>query len=135
MSLSDNIRNRKKFTAFDVALAFVLICVSVILIVFQNANTSGDRLRAVVKKNGVIVQSFLLDDTSPFEICVDDEYSVVLLAEKDGVSVILSDCTDKICVNTGKITKPAQTIVCLPVRISVELFAENEQNRLDGVTG
>ncbi len=38
-----------------------------------------------------------------------------------GIAFTSSDCPDKICVNTGKLTKPEQTAACLPNRIILTL--------------
>lgn len=132
--LSDNIKSRKRLAASDVVLAFVLVSVSVLMTALQFKNTGNTALKAVVKKNGVTVQSVVLQDREPYEMCIDEEYNIILYIEKNGVTVARSDCADKICVNTGKITKPGQTIVCLPARVSVELQGVTAVNELDGVT-
>ena len=134
MALSDNIKSRKRLAASDVVLAFVLVSVSVLMTALQFKNTGNTALKAVVKKNGVTVQSVVLQDREPYEMCIDEEYNIILYIEKNGVTVVRSDCADKICVNTGKITKPGQTIVCLPARVSVELQGVTAVNELDGVT-
>lgn len=134
MVLSDNIKSRKRLAASDVVLAFVLVSVSVLMTALQFKNTGNTALKAVVKKNGVTVQSVVLQDREPYEMCIDEEYNIILYIEKNGVTVARSDCADKICVNTGKITKPGQTIVCLPARVSVELQGVTAVNELDGVT-
>ena len=132
--LSDNIKSRKRLAASDVVLAFVLVSVSVLMTALLFKNTGNTALKAVVKKNGVTVQSVVLQDREPYEMCIDEEYNIILYIEKNGVTVVRSDCADKICVNTGKITKPGQTIVCLPARVSVELQGVTAVNELDGVT-
>ncbi len=132
--LSDNIKSRKRLAASDVVLAFVLVSVSVLMTALQFKNTGNTALKAVVKKNGITVQSVVLQDREPYEMCIDEEYNIILYIEKNRVTVVRSDCADKICVNTGKITKPGQTIVCLPARVSVELQGVTAVNELDGVT-
>ena len=42
-----------------------------------------------------------------------------------------ADCPDKICVNTGKISKIGETIVCLPHRVVVEIQGEVSQSDSD----
>ena len=36
-----------------------------------------------------------------------------------------ADCPDKVCVKTGKIKNPGQTIVCLPHRTVIEITGDN----------
>ncbi len=50
-----------------------------------------------------------------------------VIAIKDGcVYMKEADCKNKICVNTGKINSPGQSIVCLPNRIIVEITGKEE---------
>ena len=53
------------------------------------------------------------------------EHFTVAVTEK-GVKVTESDCKDKICVNTGYLTKSGQAAVCVPNGISVILSGEGE---------
>ena len=71
MALSDNIKSRKRLAASDVVLAFVLVSVSVLMTALQFKNTGNTALKAVVKKNGVTVQSVVLQDREPYEMCID----------------------------------------------------------------
>ena len=51
---------------------------------------------------------------------------------KDGkVSVTEADCPDKVCVNTGEISKSGDTIVCLPHKLVVEI--EGSTSETDAV--
>lgn len=44
---------------------------------------------------------------------------------RDGaVCISKADCSNRICVQTGTISAPGQTIVCLPHRLSVEITAD-----------
>ena len=44
-------------------------------------------------------------------ICVDDA----------SIAVIAADCTDTICINTGKATRPGDIIACLPHHLVIEV--------------
>jgi hypothetical protein len=37
-----------------------------------------------------------------------------------------SDCKNQVCVNTGKISKAGETIVCLPNYVIVEIVSSKE---------
>lgn len=51
------------------------------------------------------------------------------------VRVVDSPCDKKICVRTGWIDKPYQTIICVPNRIVVRLLGSGDKDKLDGITG
>lgn len=54
---------------------------------------------------------------------------------KDGqVRVIDSPCSRKICVQTGWIHKPYQTIICAPNHLVIYLISSDNSDELDGVT-
>lgn len=128
-----NNKERRRVTVPDFFLTAVLICAAVAIIIYQNRH-NADNLDIVVKKNSEIVFTQSLSDISEkTEICVDDEFGVIICIEVDGVSVKSSDCGDKVCVNTGKITKPNQAIVCLPAHVSVEL--RGGEAEVDAVVG
>ena len=112
---------RKRVTAWDFVLMAVLVCVAVSAIFIQHGN-SDELLEVVVKKDSEIIYTQSLENWSrETEVPIDGEYNIILKVMPDGVQIISSDCGDKVCVNTGKITRSGQAIVCLPAHISVTL--------------
>lgn len=116
-----NNKERKRVTAWDFVLMAALVCAAV-AVIFVNHRSSGEPLEVVVKKDSEIIYTQSLSEiTRETEVCVDDEYNIILKVMQDGVRVTSSHCGDKVCVNTGKITRSGQAIVCLPAHVSVEL--------------
>ena len=53
-----------------------------------------------------------------------------------GIRVETSDCPTQDCVHTGVITRPGQSIVCLPARMVIELVSESgDPSGVDAVIG
>lgn len=50
------------------------------------------------------------------------------------VRVVDSPCNKKICVHTGWIYKPYQTIICVPNRVVIRLLASDDSDEIDGIT-
>jgi len=46
---------------------------------------------------------------------------VKIVIESGSVFVSDSDCDDKICVNTGRISHAGQSVICLPKKVSVRI--------------
>ncbi len=112
---------RKRVTAWDFVLMAVLVCVAVSAIFIQH-KSNDELLEVVVKKDSEIVYTQSLSSVSrETDVPIDNEYNIILRVMPDGVQVISSECGDKICVNTGKITRSGQAVVCLPAHISVTL--------------
>lgn len=131
----NNFLNRKRITVYDIIIILLLAACAVVFIIGEiPSDTTGEQVE--VRKNGEAIYSVMLSDIdTPIEVSADEEYNIALLIEKDGVSVIHSDCPDKICVNTGKISNVGQSIVCLPARLVVEIKASADaaDDTLDGV--
>lgn len=91
-------------------------------------------LTAVVEQNGAVIRRIDLSRVArPERLELPGDYHVVLLVEPDAVSFESSDCPDQICVRTGRLTKPGQTAVCLPAKISVRIIGAEKE--YDGYTG
>ena len=75
--------------------------------------------RAVLYQEGHSLQTFSLqqNQTVPFG-------HFTIEVKKGSIGIIESDCPQKICVHTGMISNPAQTIVCVPNRVIIEIIAD-----------
>ena len=90
---------------------------------------------AVIEQDGKEVRRVELNSiTQPETLVLDGEISVTVLLEPGQVSIIHSDCPDQICVNTGVLTRPGQSAVCLPARVAVRIVGKSESS-VDGMTG
>lgn len=90
---------------------------------------------AVIEQNGKEIRQVDLDSISqPETLVLEGEISVTVLLEPGQVSIVHSDCPDQICVNTGVLTHPGQSAVCLPARVAVRIVGET-QSGVDGMTG
>lgn len=97
----------------------VIICSSVVAFVLSIAllvSFSKQGNQVVIKQDNKVIynQSININKT------VDTGTNTIII--KDGV-VYMSDssCKNQICVNTGKILKKGESIICLPNRVVVEI--------------
>ena len=42
--------------------------------------------------------------------------------------MIDADCSDKLCLEQGYISKPGESIVCLPHRVMIQVIGENDDD-------
>lgn len=90
---------------------------------------------AVIEQNGKEIRRVALSSIpQPETLVLEGEISVTVLLEPGQVSIVHSDCPDQICVNTGVLTRPGQSAVCLPTRVAVRIVGET-QSGVDGMTG
>lgn len=124
-----------KLSIFRRADIIIIAAVAVLaaLSFFLSLKNTNTPLYASVKINGEQSGEYYLDKTGEYEIQGKNGITLVLVVEKDGVSVKNADCPDKLCEKTGKITAVGQSIICLPGNISVSL--ESSADDADAVVG
>lgn len=63
---------------------------------------------------------FSLDDSREIDYSSGD-VRIVVCMDKSGVWIKESSCPDKICLHTGKISHPGESIVCVPAGLLIEI--------------
>ena len=130
---------RKYFRLADLlVVAGVLLVAAVGVLYLFGGN--DDALVAVVRVDGEVYKEVDLSAvTNPYDLTVStDDGDVVIHIEKGCAYVKSSPCEDKLCVNTGKLTKNSQAAVCLPQRVSVKLVSADKAyvgNQPDAIAG
>lgn len=96
-------------------------------------STSGaEAATAVVIKDGQEIKRINLEDIEePTSVEINDTYYDLIVAEKGRIRFKETDCPDRVCVNTGWITKPGQIAVCLPNGIIIKI--EGSDNEIDTI--
>lgn len=121
----------------DMILIGIVLIVSLIALGtikwFQSQNDSAQEV--LVKHDGVIIKSFKLTEKTNEEFLYDENGEFNRIVIKDGVvSISEANCRDQICVKTQAITQNGGIIVCLPHKVTVEIFSENaEEDGLDSI--
>ena len=62
------------------------------------------------------------------------DYTLTLVIEDGKAFVSHADCPDRICVGTGRVSRPGQTIVCLPAKVTVTVVGK-EADDADFIVG
>ncbi len=132
---------RKYFTLWDLTVLSVVL-ISCLCCAFFVANPFVDEksetLRVVISVNGVEQDTIDLSNVSePYKYTIDGEVPVTLSISSAGVCFLHSECPDKLCINTGLLSKTSQSAVCLPARVSVKLISDlsEQENTPDAVVG
>jgi len=108
---------------FSIALAALLLAVGISVFLIMEA-AKDDGATVVVSVNG--------EHVAEYSLSRDGEYSINggtnILVIKNGMAYMKhADCPDKLCVNTGKICRTSEKIVCLPNRVMVEVIGADEE--------
>lgn len=99
----------------DVILIAVLAVVAIATILAFTLFAKGGNT-VIVKKNDEVVYEGKLSENDEVAL-----YTNTLIIEDGYAYMKYADCKNQICVNTGKISKKGETIVCLPNKVTVEI--------------
>ena len=99
--------DRKLFRRTDIIILIILLTISAI---FFFAMTDDKGEIAEIWIDGKVYRSF--DLSEPFELSLDN--GVTLMGDGDSAWFDNSDCKDKVCINTGKLSHDGQWAACLP---------------------
>ena len=125
-------KEQKLFKILDLLPIFLCIVVFATSIFLLRSAKESVKY-AVIHVAGVPNQTVDISEISiPYTIEVEDNYHISILLENDGAAIVHSDCSDQICVKTGKITKSGMSAVCLPGRVSVTIISDD--GGIDAIT-
>ena len=84
---------------------------------------------AVVTRHGVEIYRIELQELEDRkELEIYEKYRNLIVAEKGRICFMEADCPDRVCVNTGWISRPGQVAVCLPAGVVIKITGqENDQ--------
>ena len=98
---------RKLFRKRDIIILLALLAASAFFF-FITSKDTGEY--AEVWLDGNIYRSFKLSE--PFEITLDN--GVTIVGDGESARFDHSDCKDKVCINTGRLSLSGQWAACLP---------------------
>ena len=120
----------KKITKRDILLVFCVIILGVLLLLPKSiGKKSGERV--IVSCDGTEM-SYSLKNDGEYSI-VSGEYHYVLQVENGEAAVTYSDCPDKVCVRSERISHSGESIVCIPGHLFVTVSGTDESS--DGTVG
>ena len=103
---------------------FLLIFVFCLLFaaMFLPRVLSSDDLTARIYRDGVEIYSINLTKVaSSYTIDLKSTPAGLVEVEKNAIGYLDADCPDKLCVNTGMLTRRGQTAACLPAKTVIIL--------------
>lgn len=109
---------------------FIIVSIIAAVFVFYVLLPEGGE-RAVVSHDGVVIAEIPLDGSG--EYVFPQVGGMVFTAGDGAVSVTESDCGDKTCMRTGKISKRGEAIICVPNKVIVEIKGSTKESDVDAV--
>ena len=120
------LKDKKKLTILIISL---LIIISAAAVIIQKLSPAGEGLSAVVAYDGEQMMAIPL--TAPqelTEIKLHQQLGVDITLEYTGDKIRFksSSCPDKICINSGWLSRDMDIAVCMPNRTSVVIMPSDQ---------
>ena len=110
---------------------FIIVSMIAAVFVFYALLPESGGETAVVSHDGIVVAEIPLGSSG--EYVFPQVPDMVFTAGDGAVSVKESNCGDKTCMRTGKISKRGEAIICVPNKIVVEIKGSSKESDVDAV--
>lgn len=114
---------------WDIVLVVVLLALSFIpegIFVLCGNEGVGQGTYAEITVDGKVYRTVPLSGHSGedrFTIQGDGGYNMIVVTE-DRIGITEADCPDKICVHEGFVSRPGESVICLPHKLMIEVKAD-----------
>jgi len=126
--MRDNVKRRLR--PADLIAAAVLLALAGGLWLFFG-NRPGDTAQVIYDKE-VLYTIDLSRVTEPYELRLD--CGVTVAVEPGAISFADSDCANRLCVRTGKLTRAGESAACLPNKTLIRVTGR-DRRAPDALTG
>lgn len=107
---------------------FLVILAGVILLLFLHQHFAGSKGSYIlVTQNGEKIGEYSLLENQTFVVTDENHSYNTIVIENGQVWIDQADCPDKLCVKQGKISKSGQSIICLPLKLTILVQADSKQ--------
>lgn len=109
----------------DYVIIIALILVSLLssgIILYSSAHTKYQSQYIEIQVDGEFYKKIPFNSSTEETIDLKTKLGEnIIRISKGYVQILDADCPDKVCVKDGSISKPGQSLVCLPNRVVVEI--------------
>ncbi|MBQ8026928.1 MAG: NusG domain II-containing protein [Clostridia bacterium] len=99
---------------------------------FYTKNTTKSAT-AVIYIDGEVYKAVSLEQVeTAYEISLPCSPAATLLVEKGSICFKAADCSDKVCINSGKLRHRGDTAACLPAK-AVVTIENGEESEIDAL--
>lgn len=117
----------------DLFIIIILVLASISWFMADYLLPGNMAKQAVIEIDGQVFATIPLESNNepqiiPLQLPGDNEKHFTIMTEKGQIWVEKADCPNQVCVNTGKISKPNQSIVCLPNKVVIYIESSEKSN-------
>ena len=114
----------------------IIVIMSLGLTAIYKASIKGTENIAVIKREGTVVKTIDLNKVvkpEEFTFKTASGHYNTISVKHNSICIIDADCPHKECVKSGWISKPGEMIVCLPLKLIININGQ-KNNGIDAGT-
>lgn len=120
--------NRRTFCGTDLIVIFGILLLSLILgTVMYSSNPVST---AEIYKDNILIATVSLNKDDEFTL--SGARGFIFEIKNNSICIKSSPCENKVCINTGYISKGNEAIVCLPERLCVKAVSDDVYDAVVG---
>ena len=116
-----------------IIIAVILLLASIFYLIF-NTQTNKGAAKAQIYYESELIMTVMLDEEEDRVFTLPQNEHVVFHLYEDGsISFEESDCPDKVCINSGRLSHIGSSAACLPNKIILKIVPvdDTEDNEMD----
>lgn len=118
-----------------IIILFILLISFFSYLIYQNKNSINSP-KAEIYYYSELVETVFLDQAVERTFSVKENEDVIFHLFKDGsICFEESDCPNKLCIKTGKISKAGQFAACLPNGLLLKIVIDEDNRDADIIVG
>ncbi len=126
----------KMIRPWDVIMMIILVLVSLFPVIvfsyYQSGTITEDTtFIAVISQDNQIIDEITLTGHvghEVFDIQIDEHEINTIEIKDEAIRIQGATCSDQVCVRTGFISQPGETIICLPHKLVIEIKTSNGES-------
>lgn len=109
----------------DFILIFIILIVIAVTFGINQLINAKDGEKIEIYVDNKLYKTYDIDDEDEIKIESNEGYNVIKIHDH-GVEIDEASCPDKVCVHEGFITKPSESIVCLPNKVHIKIVSNQD---------
>lgn len=120
-----------KKSDFILISALIVIC-AILWLLYVSNQSSEPASYAEIYYKSTLVKRIDLRDCADYTFSVDQNPNVIFHVFEDGsICFEISDCPDKVCINSGRLSKTGEHAACLPNSLILKIVSGDDSNADD----
>lgn len=123
----------KFFRWADLILILVIAAIALAIFLPKHFQKADGNVTAIITRNGTVIQRIDLSKVKkPYTISLESHPRTWVTVTPGSIYYSKAECKDKICVRTGKLTRPGDTAACLPSKTLIRLVSNGKNTSTYG---